>query len=90
MSTIRASFCLVHSKRCPFLTSRVFGFTTQSEISQEAEPRLCPQLLSQAPQHFRAAYTHATCDGCFARQSNLLGHFPRLLHAQESRATGVF
>ena len=30
---------------------------------------LCPQVVSQAPQHFRSSETQATCDGCFARQS---------------------
>ena len=27
------------------------------------------QVVSQAPQHLRSSKTHATCDGCFARQS---------------------
>ena len=30
---------------------------------------LCPQIVSQAPQHFRSSETQATCDGCFVRQS---------------------
>ena len=30
---------------------------------------LCPQVVSQAPQHFRPFETQATYDGCFARQS---------------------
>ena len=30
---------------------------------------LGPQLVSQAPRHFRSFETQATCDGCFARQS---------------------
>ena len=30
---------------------------------------LCPQVVSQAPQHFTSSETQATCDGCFARQS---------------------
>ena len=29
---------------------------------------LCPQLASQAPQHFRSSQKQATCEGCFARQ----------------------
>ena len=28
---------------------------------------LCPQVVSQAPQHFRPSETQATCGGCFAR-----------------------
>ena len=30
---------------------------------------LCPQVESQAPQHFRSPEKQATCEGCFARQS---------------------
>ena len=30
---------------------------------------LCPQVVSQAPQHFRPFETQANYDGCFARQS---------------------
>jgi len=29
---------------------------------------LCPQVVSQAPQHFRSSEKQATCEGCFARQ----------------------
>ena len=29
---------------------------------------LCPQAVSQAPQHFRSSERQTTCDGCFARQ----------------------
>ena len=30
---------------------------------------LCPQVVSQAPQHSISSEKQATCDGCFARQS---------------------
>ena len=30
---------------------------------------LCPQVVSQAPQHFRSSEKQAICEGCFARQS---------------------
>ena len=30
---------------------------------------LCPQVVSQAPQHFRPSEKQGTCEGCFARQS---------------------
>ena len=30
---------------------------------------LCPQVVSQASQHFRSSEKEATCEGCFARQS---------------------
>ena len=30
---------------------------------------LCPQVVSQAPQHFRSTEKQATCEGCFTRQS---------------------
>ena len=29
----------------------------------------CPQVVSQAPQHFRSSETSTTCGGCFSRQS---------------------
>ena len=29
----------------------------------------CPQVVPQAPQHFRSSEMQATCDGCFAQQS---------------------
>ena len=39
---------------------------------------LCPQVVSQAPQHFRSSETQATCEGCFARQS-ICSVFPFIL-----------
>ena len=30
---------------------------------------LCPQVVSQASQHFRSSEKQATCEGCFARHS---------------------
>ena len=30
---------------------------------------LCPQVVSQALQHFKSSEKQATCEGCFARQS---------------------
>ena len=30
---------------------------------------LCPQVVSQASQHFRSSKKPATCESCFARQS---------------------
>jgi len=30
---------------------------------------LCPQVVSQASQHFRSSEKEATCEGCFAQQS---------------------
>ena len=30
---------------------------------------LCPQVVSQASQHFRSSEKQATCEDCFARQS---------------------
>ena len=50
---------------------------------------LCPQVVSQAPQHFRSSETQATCDGCFARQSicllvSLHSGMSRAVHPQFS------
>ena len=50
----------------------------------------CPQVVSQAPQHFRTSEKQATCEGCFFSPVYLLGHFPSLRHLQGSTATGVF
>ena len=36
---------------------------------------LCPQEVSQAPQHFKSSEKQATCEGCFACQSTWLS-FP--------------
>ena len=30
---------------------------------------LCPQVVSQAPQHFKSSHMQASYEGCFARQS---------------------
>ena len=50
---------------------------------------LCLQAVSQAPQHFWSSKMQATCDGCFARQSYLLGHLSWHWHVQDSTPTGV-
>ena len=52
---------------------------------------LCPQVLSQVPQHFRSSEKQATYEGFFYPPGYLLGRFPscRLvasLHAGMSRA----
>ena len=51
---------------------------------------LCPQVVSQAPQHFRSSETQATCEGLLCPPVCLLGHFPslrlvrvRAIHRQE-------
>ena len=46
---------------------------------------LRPQVVSQAPQHFRYSETQATCGGCFAHQS-----IRSLRHVQSSTSAGVF
>ena len=51
---------------------------------------LCPQVVSQASQHFTSSVKQATCDGCFVNQSICLAI---ALHSGISRAvlpTGVF
>ena len=32
---------------------------------------LCPQVVSQAPQHFRSSVTASNCDGYFTRQASI-------------------
>ena len=49
---------------------------------------LCPQVVSQASQHFRSCEKQATCEGCFARQSicsvvSLYSDMLRAIHPQE-------
>ena len=48
----------------------------------------CPQVVSQASQHFRPSEKQATCGGCFARQSvcsvvSLHSGMSRAVHPQE-------
>ena len=49
---------------------------------------LCPQVVSQAPQHFRSSEKQNTCKGCFARQSvfsviSFHSGLSRAVHPQE-------
>ena len=49
---------------------------------------LCPQVVSQASQHFRSSEKQATRDGCFARQSvcsvaSLHSGMSKAVHPQE-------
>ena len=49
---------------------------------------LCPQVVSQASQHFRSSKQQAICVGCFARQSvcsvvSLHTGMSRAVHPQE-------
>ena len=52
---------------------------------------LCPQVVSQASQHFRSSKKQATCEGCFARQSVCsVVSLHSGMSVQESTPTGVF
>ena len=42
---------------------------------------LCPQLLSQAPQHITSSEPHTTCDGCFPAIATVRWHLLFLLRA---------
>ena len=49
---------------------------------------VCPEVVSQAPQHFSSSETQAACDGCFARQSiysfiSLDSSVSRAVHPQD-------
>ena len=55
---------------------------------------LCPQVVSQAPQHFRSSKKQATCQSCFARQStcsvvSLHSGMSRAVHPQEFSKVNV-
>ena len=50
---------------------------------------VCPQIVSQAPQHFRPSEKQTICEGCFVRQSVCsvvsLNHYgtSRAVHLQQ-------
>ena len=50
---------------------------------------LCPQVMSQAPQHFRSSEKQASCGGCFARQSICSVISFHSFHSGMSRAVHV-
>ena len=50
---------------------------------------LCPQTVSQAPQHIRSSETQATCDSYFPRQS-ICSVVSVACPGQYSRSAGVF
>ena len=47
---------------------------------------LCPQVVSQAPQHFRSSEKQATCEGCLALQfiCSVISLYPLMLPEFES------
>ena len=49
---------------------------------------LCPQAVSQTPQHLISSKAQATCGGCFP-PVYLLGHFPPPGHVLGSTPTAV-
>ena len=51
---------------------------------------LCPQVVSQASQHFRSSEKQATCEGCFARQSTSVNIAVRLKRLMASVSTCSF
>ena len=52
------------------LSSISFSHASLLQVIDGVMPSaLCPQVVSQAPRHFRPSEKQATCDGCFARQS---------------------
>ena len=62
---------------------------------------LCPQVESQAPQHFRSSEKQAACEGCFASQRGTVSTRHRLCllsrrpkpfcsHADRGAPTGAF
>ena len=59
-------------------------------------PWLCArtEVVSQASQHFRSSEKHATCEGCFSRQSicsviSFHSGMPRAVHPQEFSKSSV-
>ena len=55
---------------------------------------LCPQVMSQVPQHFSSSKTQPACDGCFYRQSicsviSFDSGMSRTVHPQDSSKVDV-
>ena len=81
-------------QRCPLSSYLGGSFSASSfkasllqAINGVVSLALCPQVVSQVPQHFRSSEKQATCEGCSARQSICT---VVSLHSGMSRATGVF
>ena len=68
----------------------IFLFTPLASRLSMTSLALCPQVLSQAPQHFRSSEKQATCGGFFARQCirSLLSLHSRPCRVNESDAVG--
>ena len=62
-----------------------FNASLVQAISGVMSLALCPQVVSQASQHFRSSEKQATYEGCFSRQS-ICSSFP----FQGSTHTGSF
>ena len=65
-----------------------FNASLLQVISGVMSLALCPQVVSQAPHHFRSSKKQAICEGCFARQSicsviSLHSGMSRAVHPQE-------
>ena len=74
----------------PFKEDRVeeasFHVALLQAIGDVMSLALCPQVMSQAPQHFRSSEKQASCEGCFARQSICSVISFHSLHSGMSRA----
>ena len=73
---------------CTQSSASSFHASLLQEINGVMSLALCPQLVSQASQHFRSSETQATCDGCFARLSicsvvSFHSDMSRAVHPQE-------
>ena len=66
-----------------------FRASLLQSISGVMSLALCPQVVSQAPQHFRASKT-SNLWRLLCLPVYLLSHFPSLRHVQGSTPTGVF
>ena len=91
-------------QRCLWNSSDVRLTISSSASSFHASPlqvidgvvslALFPQVVSQAPQHFRSSEKHATCEGCFSRQCicSVISFHPgmsRAVHQQEFSKVAV-
>ena len=66
-------------------TTSSFNASLRQAINGVMSFALCPQVVSQASQHFRSSEKQATCEGCFAYQCvcSLHSGMSRAVHTEE-------
>ena len=94
---------LMMALSCPFKEDRLslplsfthsftssFFYSLLQTINGVMSLALCPQVVSEAPQHFRSSEKQATCEASFAHQCICSVISLHSRHVQGSTPTGVF